>query len=136
MDVDKATQRALERLNAHGFESLVLQEKTLAAIWALEGEVNNGGFDQFFFNSAGDLAFYAPVALRTIGADQMAVLAEEANSVFGPSGPPKEWAIRQAKVQQFSDEIRKRLERLDILFCKYPDDIRSLLEAYVAQNSR
>jgi hypothetical protein len=136
MSADTATQRALERLDASGFDSLTPREKTLATIWALEAEVNNGGFDQFFFNSAGDLAFYAPVALRTIGANQMAALAEEANSVFGPSGPPRDWETRRALVRQFSDEIQMRLDSLDTLFYKYQDDIRALMEVYVAGISK
>jgi len=103
----------------------------LSALWALEAEVNNGGFDQFFFNSAGDLAFYAPEALRSIGANRMAALAEEANSVFGPGGPPRDWETRRAQVRQFSDEVQERLDRLDSQFYEYPDDIRKLLQAYL-----
>ncbi|MEJ2420051.1 MAG: DUF4375 domain-containing protein [Exilibacterium sp.] len=43
----------------------------LNAFWqqyALEAEVNNGGFDQLFYNSAGDIAFYTAKALDSIGA--------------------------------------------------------------------
>ena len=131
MNADMATQRALERLDADGFDSLTPRQKVLSTVWALEAEVNNGAFDQFFFNSAGDLAFYAPDALRSIGADRMAALAEEANSVFGPGGPPRDWETRRAQVRQFSDEVQERLDRLDSQFYEYPDDIRKLLQAYL-----
>jgi len=131
MNPDTATQLALERLNADGFDSLTTQQKVLSTLWALEGEVNNGGFDQFFLNSAGDLAFYAPEALRSIGANRMAALAEEANSVFGPGGPPRDWETRRAQVRQFSDEVQERLDRLGSQFYEYPDDIRKLLQAYL-----
>jgi len=34
-------------------------ERTFAAIWSLEAEVNNGGFAQYMFNDAGDHAVTA-----------------------------------------------------------------------------
>lgn len=133
--VDIATELALKRLEEGNFDSLNERDKTLSTIWGLEAEVNNGGFDQFFFNSAGDLAFYAPTALRAIGAHRMAALAEEANSVFGPSGPPRHWEARQAQVIQFSQETKTHLDRLDRLFYEYPDNIGALLKVYVAEHS-
>ena len=36
----------------------------------LEAEINNGGFDQYFFNSAGDKAAEAINALEAIGANK------------------------------------------------------------------
>ena len=38
-------------------------QKVFSAVWALEIEVNNGGFHQYFFNSDGGTANFAPHAL-------------------------------------------------------------------------
>lgn len=38
------------------------------AIWALESEVNNGGFSQYFCNNSGESAGFVVEALETIGA--------------------------------------------------------------------
>ena len=43
-------------------------QKAFSAIWELESQVNNGGFDQYFRNSDKEVIVYAPAALRTIGA--------------------------------------------------------------------
>lgn len=51
-------------------------------IWALEGEVNNGGFNQFYFNSSGQFAELAPGALKLVGATKFADLATRANAVY------------------------------------------------------
>lgn len=51
-------------------------------IWTLEGEVNNGGFNQFYFNSSGQFAELAPEALKLVGAAQFADLATRANAVY------------------------------------------------------
>ena len=58
----------------------------LAAHWC-QSEVNNGGFDQFFRNSAGVLAPEAEVAFRAIGLAQVAELLSEAMKRFGVPYP-------------------------------------------------
>ena len=51
-------------------------------IWALEAEVNNGGFNQFYFNSSGQYAGLVPEALRLVGATKFADLVTRANAVY------------------------------------------------------
>lgn len=51
-------------------------------IWVLETEVNNGGYNQFYFNSSGPFYTHLPEALRRVGATQFANLSERANKVF------------------------------------------------------
>ena len=41
-----------------GANALRFEEIVGVGVWLLEAEVNNGGFDQYYFNSAGDLASY------------------------------------------------------------------------------
>jgi hypothetical protein len=130
-----AVQSALERYDAVGFDDLNEEEKVLVTVWAIEGEVNNGGFDQFFFNSAGDVAFYGPRALEAIGANKMAIIAEQANSIFGEGGPNKIWAERREVVLSFKDKFDSFLDSLDALFYEYPDDIAALIEKYVTANN-
>lgn len=42
-------------------------EKTIYLIFQFEGEVNNGGFSQFFYNRSSDFANDTAAALREIG---------------------------------------------------------------------
>ncbi len=128
-----AIQSALDRLDDMGFEALQEPEKVLVTIWAMEGEVNNGGFEQFFFNSAGDLAFYGPEALRAIGADTMAELAEKANSVFGEAGPSKDLEERRELLLSLGEKYNGFLDKIDVQFFEYPDDLTSLMEKYVEE---
>ena len=51
-------------------------------IWILEGDVNNGGFNQFYFNSSGQFNKFLPDALQLVGADQYAGLIKRANNIF------------------------------------------------------
>jgi hypothetical protein len=47
------------RCEAAGFTALSQAEQTIYCLDALEREVNNGGFSQFFLNSSGDTALAA-----------------------------------------------------------------------------
>lgn len=51
-----------------------LPQKVFSAIWALESEVNDGGFSQYFLNSTGESTPFALEALRTIGAPKTAAI--------------------------------------------------------------
>lgn len=48
------------------YHQLSPPERVFRAIWELEGEANNGGLDQYFFNSSGSLVPDVVDALKTI----------------------------------------------------------------------
>jgi hypothetical protein len=58
------------------------QAQLFVAFGELREEVNNGGFDQYFFNSAGDHALEALAAARAGGADAVADLLDAAMRVL------------------------------------------------------
>jgi hypothetical protein len=113
------------------FDDLTVPEKTFVSVWTLEADVNNGGFDQYYFNSAGDYAWYAPGALRRIGAEATAAIVEQANARFGPEGPPPDSDARQDRLEELPDEGEGLWEDCDQAFYAYPDDLATLLEAFV-----
>lgn len=114
-----------------GFDSLTPKEKTFFCVWALEADVNNGGFFQYFQNSAGDHALQTPEALRAIGAAKAAALVESANAVFAPSAPSPDFEVRLAQVDQLPESARDTLSRLDEIFFTYPDNLSELLARYM-----
>jgi hypothetical protein len=129
--VESAFDKALENLGLNGIDSLSEKDKIVASVFALEAEVNNGGFDQYFFNSSGDFAFYVPEALRKIDACKTAEIVEKANSIFGESGPDTNWDRRINTLQSFGEKYDDFLGELDDLFYEYPHDLYSLLEQYL-----
>lgn len=56
--------------------------KTIYMIWQLEAEVNNGGYNQFYFNSSGQYYNYIPTALKVVGAVKFADLTKKANETY------------------------------------------------------
>lgn len=62
--------------------SLSAGQQAIYVTWILEAEVNNGGFNQFYFNSSGQLADLGENAFKTIGAIQFADLVRQANTIY------------------------------------------------------
>lgn len=57
-------------------------QRAVYVTWIVEAEVNNGGFNQFYYNSSGQLADLMVDAFKTIGAPQFADLAGQAHTVY------------------------------------------------------
>lgn len=57
-------------------------EQAIYIIWNLEGEINNGGFNQYYLNSSGQFADLAPAALKLIHANKFAELVNKANNIY------------------------------------------------------
>jgi len=116
------------------FADLRPAEQVVWCIDGLEREVNNGGFEQFFLNSAGDQARETVSALRTIGAHHTAGLVERANGVFA-GGPSPNRDVRQGQVEALGETQREIFNQLDQEFFRYEDKLTTLLRAYVAQHT-
>jgi hypothetical protein len=134
MDVTALTDASVSRFIESGATVLSPLERLLVAIWGLESDVNNGGFDQYYFNSYGDFAAETPSFLRAIGADHAAALVEQANTAFGAEGPPSDRDKRQEVLERISDGAAKQWDALNNQFLKSPDDIAALLQAYLERN--
>ena len=97
----------------------------------LEAEVNNGGFHQFFYNSAGDNTAETIEALEAIGASRMADILRKSAALFPGGMPPKERFARQDILLELFPET-EGFEELDAEFYAYPDDLASLLKKFVS----
>jgi uncharacterized protein DUF4375 len=134
IDLIRVSEAVWAREAALGDDSLSPAERVFLCVWNLEAEVNNGGFEQFFINSAGDKAVETTVALREIGAAHVAIIAEEANGLFRPSGPPTDRDARVAALERLGEPATDALNALDARFYKYPDNLEALLRQFVDRN--
>ena len=125
-----AFEDACSRFSGDNFAALSRPDQVLVTIWGLEADVNNGGFDQYYFNDTGNQAWFAAEALRSIGAHRMAAIAEKANAVFGDAGPPTDRDERQAALLRIGESTEGVWEQLDQEFHAYPDDIAALLAVH------
>jgi hypothetical protein len=120
-----------------GKEDFALQslpQRVFSAIWAVESEVNNGGFSQYFVNSSAESASFVVQALETIGAPETAGICKRAIAAAFPSGLPQTEETIRSVAADFSDEILEQLEPLDQEFFAYPHNLTDLLFAYVSEH--
>ena len=134
IDLIRMSEAVWAREAAVGVKALSPGERVFLYVWNLEAEVNNGGFEQFYLNSAGDNAIDTPAALREIGAPAAAAIAEAANSVFSPPGPPSDRDARTAALQRLGTPATDALNALDARFHEYPDNLAALLTSFVERN--
>lgn len=95
----------------------------------LEAELSNGGFDQFFFNSAGDRTVETIAALEAIGATHTAGIVRAAAAKFPGGSPSADRATRQEQLESVSPDA-DAFEAEDEAFLEYRDDLESLLARY------
>lgn len=117
-----------------GFNNLTEPEKVFYCIYWLEGEVNNGGFNQYFFNSSGDFAQDTVTALREIGADFTADLLLQSFTVFPGNIPIRDRYKRQKVLLKIGEDKEEFLNELDEKFYAYTDPIGSLLVEYIKKH--
>ena len=96
----------------------------------LEMEINNGGFDQYFFNSAGDRVYPTVEALEAIGAKHTANIVRRAIAKFPQGVVPENREARQEVLLDKVSPDSDAFEEEDSAFLKYQDDLASLLATH------
>lgn len=118
---------AMQSINAYERVFYIAQE--------LEGEVNNGGFAQYFYNPSGNFANETVNAFTQIGALKTAEICKKALSAFKVE-LPADRAEREELLDNMDwdgiDGINEILSECDHSFYAYEDDLHSLCVAYIA----
>lgn len=127
-----AFEQAIDQKAAReGKGSLTVEEHTVLAVEALEREVNNGGYDQFFVNTME----FAPVilaALRRIGCPKVAAITEDA--IRALRLPELSVSEIEKVIYDDDDQRDKALGECDGCFFEYPESIENRLFAFIKQN--
>lgn len=93
------------------FSEQSIPQKVFSSVWALESEVNNGGFSQYFQNSSAETSPFVAEALGLIGAPRTADICRRAIRLAFPAGlPPTGETIRTA-ASDLADDVLNGLKR-------------------------
>jgi hypothetical protein len=115
-------------------DKLSLPEKNIVYVEELEREINNGGFNRFFFNGAGDYTGETIGALSAIGSKVFLEILTQARREFPPGRFPRDRSQRQAILKDMPEKSNEAWERLDQRFMRYEEDLHQLLVKYVKIN--
>jgi len=131
----RAFEEGLQRkILRTGERALSKEERTVLAVRALDREVGNGGYDQFFRNSSNKFVPEIVQSLTRIGCRRTAKITQRAINALH-SGPLTVARIKAA-MQKTSEDRERELERCDELFYGTPQGIPSRLYAFIKANSR
>ena len=116
------------------FEELSPAEQTFLCIWEFEGEVNNGGFSQYYFNSSGDHAHRIIEDLRQICAIETSDLVIQAHRLWPHSTISPTMEDRRHTLAHDGFVSDRRWDSLDAQFFEYRDNLSKKMYDYLAAN--
>ena len=120
-----AFEEALQQKAARvGMENLSAEERVVLAVEALEREVNNGGYDQFFRNPSNEFAPIVVDALHRIGRPDAAAVTQDAINAIAMWPPLTVQAIDDA----MDDDCEIRDDMLEECDERYFTSVRDLAE--------
>jgi hypothetical protein len=130
-----AFEQGIERKSsAGGEESLTAEEEIVLAVEALEREVNNGGYSQFFLNSSAEYSPMIVNALKRIGCPKTAEITQKAVNALHL--PQLDVVAIQASIAAESDALDEALAECDGLYYDSGEDIAGRLFAFIQANKR
>ena len=136
-DIVIAMSSWLGRKSNYGENMAVLspEEQIFIICNHLEGEVNNGGFSQYLYNSSGNNANRVAQCMEAIGAVKTAEICRTAMAAF-PRPLPEDWEERQEFLDEFlTEDVEEILEECDSAFYAYEDNLEQLTCAYILSHN-
>jgi hypothetical protein len=109
--------------------------KAVYTTWVVEAEVNNGGFNQYFWNSSGQFAMEAIAGFKELSALQHASLMENAVKIAIDEFPEIKKFKDIGTLEAFSESYQHtNLNELDDKFYDLKEDLSQLRISYIRAN--
>lgn len=128
-----AFEQALEQKAAGKPDRLTEVERDVLAVEALEREVNNGGYSQFFVNSSAEHVPQIVGALERIGCPITAGVTRRAIAALR-LGPAPGVAEIDRVLQRVDSAQRKEWQECDVAYFDSGENLAGLLFAYLKVN--
>lgn len=139
---DKLEQAIVDHIHLRGadqhdktrriFASLPAAFRMVYATWIMEGEVENGGFHQFFWNCSDRIADEALAGLRLLGASEYAGLMEKAMAMKVREEPLQLPFKKRNTIEAFCESYKYTdLEQVDTEFFNVKVGLSALRIRYI-----
>lgn len=115
--------------------SLPKEFQTIYATWWVEAEVNNGGFNQYFWNSAGQFSNQALEGYKLLNANSHAELMAEAIKIHREQEPKLKKFKEKDTMEAFSESYKDNpLNKCDDKFDKLTEDAGALRIKFIREH--
>jgi Domain of unknown function (DUF4375) len=125
-------QAISQKVQREGAQSLTDEEGIVIAVEALERDVNNGGYHQFFINSSREFASTVVSALQRIGCKKTAAITQRAVKALGTSDLTSQ-AI-DAVMAGSDEQLLAKLSRCDDSYYDRAEPIAERLFSFIKAN--
>jgi hypothetical protein len=100
--------------------------------WILEAEVNNGGFNQYFYNTSAKFTKEVLIALKALNANEFYKITNQAIKLFNKEYEIHKKAKKGGTLEAFLSTYEdSNLDTLDDEFYKYPENLSELRIKYI-----
>jgi len=114
---------------------LPIGAQALYITWWVEAEVNNGGFNQYYWNNAGKFSDQAAEAFEFFSAHEHAALMREANSVRALEADKMKKFKDRGTMEAFAESYKEsQLGPLDTRFFETKEDLGALRISKIRSN--
>lgn len=113
--------------------SLSEPRRTAMVVDMLMGEVNNGGFEQYYDNTSGNGAAIAPDCLRRIGMPELAKVLERGNALF-PDGPSMDRDEREEQIMKLGEKLSQHFAELDDAYFELSEPLNCRNVRYILEH--
>lgn len=117
-------------------KTLTKGQQAIYSIWVVEAEVNNGGFNQLYFNGYEDISVLAEEGFKNIGAINFSELIKRANEKYKEIKPELE-KFDDGTIESFSDSYDNNpLNQYDDKFYELyeTEKLMDLIVKYIRDN--
>jgi hypothetical protein len=114
-----------------GLSRLAVAERVVVLVSRANFEIELGGLDAFYYNSAGDDAVPTVAALEAVGAIQAASTLREANALFSGGSPPRDREKRFAGLEVVRKLPNRPLTSLEKKVVRDEPDVFSRLCRFI-----
>lgn len=122
-------------LSAKDKEALTEEERVVLAVEAMQREVSNGGFDQFFINPSAEYASMLVESLNRIGCPKTAAIALRAIHALGLRPPFAAEEVESSMQEELDPRRDQELDACDEAYNEAPEPIAASLLKFIQANA-
>lgn len=100
-------------------------------VYTYECEINNGGFDQFYFNSIGYEVFEIQKGLEFFGLKKNKILLDKSLELLKQKIDVSKYHELSAKRELPTEDFENEFHELDSQFYDYPEKIEDIINEYL-----